>query len=106
MNNVFHSYLKSCGIKHELIVPYTPQQNGVAERKHQTIVEMARCMLHAKNLHYKFWAESMFYATYILNRTPTKALKDITLEEAWSGRKPDLHHLQIFGSVAYVHSPK
>ena len=48
----------------------------------------------------------MFFATYLLNRTPTKALKDITPEEAWSGRKPDLHHLCIFGSVAYVHTPK
>ena len=106
VNNAFHSYLRSFGIKHQLTVPYTPQQNGVAERKNRTIVEMARCMLHAKNMHYKFWAEAMACATYILNRTPTKALKDITPEEAWSGRKPNLQHLRIFGSIAYVHIPK
>ena len=75
-------------------------------RKHQTIFEIGRCMLHAKNLHCKFWAEAMFCETYILDRNPTKALKDITPEEAWSGRKPDLHHFQIFGSIAYVHTPK
>lgn len=98
--------MKSFGIKHELTIPYTPQQNGVAERKHRTIVEMARCMLHAKNMSYKFWAEVMFCATYLINRTPTKALKDITPEEAWSGRKPNLKHLRIFGSIAYVHTPK
>ena len=100
MNNAFHSYLKSCGIKHELTIPYTPQKNGVAERKHQTIVEMARYMLHAKNLHYKFWVEAMFCATYLINMTPTKALKDITPEEAWSSRKLDLHHLWIFGYIS------
>lgn len=48
----------------------------------------------------------MACATYILNRTPTKALRDITPEEAWSGRKPNLQHLRIFGSIAYVHTPK
>ena len=82
VNNAFHSYLKSCGIKHELTIPYTPQQNGVVERKHQTIVEMARCMLHAKNMHYKFWAEAMDCVTYLINSTPTKYLKKITPEEA------------------------
>ena len=106
MNNSFNSYLKSFVVKHEITIPYTPQQNGVAERKHKTIVEMARCTLHAKNMSYKFWAETMFCATYLINRTPTKALKDITPEEAWSGRKPNLKHLRIFGSIAYVHTPK
>ena len=82
------------------------QQNGVAERKHRTIVEMTRCMLHAKNMHFKFWAKAIACATYIINITPTKAFKDIAPKEAWSSRKPHLQHLRIFGSTSCVHTPK
>ena len=67
--------------------------------------------MHTENIGWRYspWGPKGHYgqgATYIINRTPTKALKDITPEEAWSGRKPDLHHLRIFGSIAYVHTPK
>lgn len=67
---------------------------------------MTRCMLHAKNVSYKIWVEAMFCTTYIINMNPTRALKDITLEEAWSSSKPNLKHLRIFGSISYVHKPK
>ena len=60
------------------IVPYTPQQNGVAKRKNYTLKEMANCMLQSKELSLNYWAEEINCANYILNRTPTKALKNIT----------------------------
>ena len=66
------------------IVPYTPQQNGVAKRKNRTLKEMANCIIQSKGLSLKYWAEAINYANYIVNRTPTKALKNITLEEAWT----------------------
>ncbi|KAL6312732.1 hypothetical protein AAG906_015139 [Vitis piasezkii] len=62
------------------------EQNGVAERKNRTVVEMARSMMKAKNLSNHFWAKE-------LNRTPY---------EAWYGRKPWVSHLKVFGSVAYT----
>eukprot|EP00253_Pinus_taeda_P031289 PITA_31289 len=70
-------------------VPYTPQQNGVAGRKNRTLKEMANCMLQSKGLSLSFWAEAINCANYIINRTPTKVLKNITPEEAWSSIKPD-----------------
>eukprot|EP00253_Pinus_taeda_P002752 PITA_02752 len=86
-------------------VPYTPQQNGVAERKNRTLMEMANCMLQSKGLSLSFWAEAINCANYIINRTPTKVLRNITPEEAWSSIKPDVSHFRIFGSEAWAHIP-
>ena len=60
-------------------------------------------MLHDKGLPYYLWAESVHTTVYILNRCPTKALGDITPFEAFSGRKPGIAHLRIFGCLCYVH---
>ena len=49
-------FLSKHGIRHQKTIPYTPQQNGLTERKNKTLVEMARCMLYSKGLHKKFWA--------------------------------------------------
>ena len=63
-------------------VPYTPQQNGVVERKNHTLKEMANCMLQSKGLSLNFWAEAMNSANYIVNHTPTMVLRNVTIEEA------------------------
>lgn len=102
----FKRFCKANGIKRHLTAAYTPQQNGVAERKNRTIFKMARSMLKGKNLHHSFWAEAVHTAVYVINRSPMKAVRNITPKEAWSGRKPQVKHLRVFGSVAYVHIPK
>eukprot|EP00253_Pinus_taeda_P013492 PITA_13492 len=66
---------------------------------------MANCMLQSKGLSLSFWAEAIKCANYIINRTPTKVLKNITPEEAWSSIKPDVSHFRIFGSEAWAHIP-
>eukprot|EP00253_Pinus_taeda_P005463 PITA_05463 len=66
---------------------------------------MANCMLQSKGLSLSFWAEAINCANYIINRTPTKVLKNITPEEAWSSIKPDVSHFRIFGSEAWAHIP-
>lgn len=53
----------------------------------------------------KYWAEAVFTVVYLLNRSPTQAVKGQTLEEVWSGRKPRISHLKIFGSLSYVWIP-
>ena len=93
------------GIQMQHTVPYTPQQNGVAERKNHTLKEMANCVLQSKGLSLCFWEEAINCANYIVNRTPTKVLKNITLEEAWSSIKPDVSHFRVFGSEAWAHIP-
>ena len=83
---------------------YTPQQNGVVERKNCTLKEMADCMIQSKGLNLKYWAETINYKNYIVNCTPTKALKNITLEEDWTKIKQYLSHLCIWQYSMGSHS--
>ncbi|KAM5569751.1 hypothetical protein ABKV19_016986 [Rosa sericea] len=98
----FDKFCNDLGLERQLTTAYTPQQNGVAERKNRTIVEMAKSMLHEKGLPYVFWGEAVSTAVYLLNRCPTKAVKDLTPFECWSRRKPSVNHLRVFGSVCFV----
>ena len=102
----FKAYLKAEGVRHELTIPKNPEQNGVAERMNRTLVETARSMLVGANLPHRFWAEALSTATYLRNRSPTKAVFDMTPCEAWTGEKPQVEKLRVFGCQAFVHIPK
>ena len=104
-SHAFQDFCKDEGIWKQLTAGYNPQQNGIAERKNRTIVEMATSMMAEKNLPKEFWAEAVHTAVYILNRCPTKAVKNMTPFEAWYGFKPSVSHLKIFGCIAYAHIP-
>ena len=105
VNEHLSSMLHRYGIKHETTVPYSKQHNGVAERLNRTLVERARTMLIESHSSPDLWAEAIATAVYLKNRSPTKALSDITPQEAWSGHKPDLRHLRIFGCRAFAKIP-
>ena len=105
-SNEFNEFLKREGIKHERSVPKTPEQNGVAERLNRTLIETVRAMLSSSRLPHKFWAEALSTAVYLKNRSYTKAVLDMTPHEAWSGSKPNVKHLRVFGCMAYSHIPK
>ncbi|MCO5579590.1 hypothetical protein L7F22_033447 [Adiantum nelumboides] len=83
MSGAFKDFLGKKGIKHQCTMPYTPQQNGVAERKNRSLMEMARCMLKAKSLPHKLWMEAVACATHVLNS-----------------------YLRVFGCLAYAHIPQ
>jgi transposase InsO family protein len=70
----FKVYCKDFGIKHYTTAPYSPQQNGVVERRNQTVVEMARCLLKSMSMPLELWGEAVKTAVYILNREPTRSL--------------------------------
>eukprot|EP00253_Pinus_taeda_P018864 PITA_18864 len=101
----FLRFCRENGIQKQFIARYTPQQNGVAERKNRTIMDMARSMLKAKHLPNDYWAEAVNCAAYILNMCPTKAVMNRVPEETWSGRKQGVTHMKVFGCVAYAHVP-
>ncbi|KAI5338773.1 hypothetical protein L3X38_018045 [Prunus dulcis] len=104
-SNEFNKFCDEMGMERHLTVAYSPQQNGVAERKNRTIVEMAKCMMFEKGMPLEFWAETVNTAVYVLNRSPTKALDKKTPFEAYSGRKLGLKYLRVFGSLCYAHVP-
>ncbi|CAO2199473.1 unnamed protein product [Urochloa humidicola] len=102
----FAEYCAEEGVRRHLTAPYTPQQNGVVERRNQTIVGMARSMMKAKKMPVAFWGEAVTTAVFILNRSPTKALKGKTPYEAWHGRKPNVSYLRTFGCIGHVKNTK
>lgn len=104
-SKAFQEYCAENGIKRQLTAAYTPQQNGVAERKNISVMNMVRCMLFGMKVPLIFWPEAVQYAVHILNRSPTSILGDVTPAEKWSEHKPSLEHLRVFGCVAFALIP-
>jgi transposase InsO family protein len=92
----FKKFCDENGIRRPLTIPYSPQQNGIVERKNRTILNMARSMLKSKNLPKEFWAEAVDCAVYLSNRCPSRSVGNKTPQEAWSGYKPSVSHLKIY----------
>lgn len=87
-------YFQSVGIIHETTTPYTPQQNGISERKNRVLKEMVNSMFSYSGLSQGFWGEPMLTACYLLNRVPNKRNK-VTPYELWTKRKPNLNYLKV-----------
>ncbi|KAK1407693.1 hypothetical protein QVD17_39315 [Tagetes erecta] len=94
-------YFQSTGIIHQTTAPYTPQQNGVAERKNRTLKEMVNSMLSYSGLSEGFWGEAMLTACHLLNRIPNKRTK-VTSYELWCKKAPNLSYLRVWGCRAVV----
>jgi len=94
--NIYQQNLNQIvGIEHQLTTPYTLEQNGVSKRRNRSVMEMARCMLHEKELPKTFWAEPANTTVFLQNRLPTKILKYKTPFEARYGYKPSLTFLKV-----------
>lgn len=106
INDEMKKFLDENGIRHRRTVPYTPEQNGSAEREMRTIMEAARTMIHDKDLSPKLWAEAVNCAVFVLNRSGTSTVKGSTPFELWYGQKADIQHFRTFGTQVFVHIPK
>ena len=102
----FNLFYEEARIEHQLTAPYTPQENGVSERKNHTIMEMVRCLMFEKNLPKEYWAEETHTTIFLLNRLPTKAIAEKTPYEAWYGFKPSLKNPKVFGCLCFVYVPQ
>lgn len=105
INQDLKDFFREEGIRSQYTVSYTPEQNGVAERKNRSLMEMARCLLIDAKLEKKYWGEAVTYSNYLQNRLGTKAT-GVSPVERWRGIKPDLKDMHIFGSKVYAHIPK
>ena len=105
LSKEFVSFCDVKGILHQLTNPYTPEQNGVAERCNRTIMESVRSMIFHAKVPLCFWAEAASTAVYVHNRSPSISVNGITPYECWFSRKPDVSNLRVFGCVAYYHIP-
>ncbi|CAL2231001.1 unnamed protein product [Prunus armeniaca] len=102
-NISFAEYCEEKGIKHEFSAPITPQHNGVVERKNRTLLEMGRVILTSAKIAKKFWAEAISTACYTANRVYLRPGTTSTPYELWKGRKPNIKHMRVFGSVCYIY---
>jgi transposase InsO family protein len=102
----FRGYLADHGIEHEVTMPYTPQQNGVAERGHQTVVTRALSSHHLSGFPRSFWGWAILNSAHIRNVLPSSALAGRTPFEVFYGRQPDVAYLRPFGALAYAHIPE
>jgi transposase InsO family protein len=95
-------YLDHEGIKHKLSAPYTPQQNGVTERKNRTLIESIRTMLDEYKTSDCFWGESINTMCHAVNRLYLHRLLNKTPYELLIGNKPIVSYFRVFGSKYYV----
>ncbi|GJT17144.1 retrotransposon protein, putative, ty1-copia subclass [Tanacetum coccineum] len=101
LSQEFKDYLGKNGIVQHLTSPYTPQQNGVSERRNRTLLDMVRSMFNLTTLPLSFWDYALESAVRILNMVPTKKV-DKTPYEIWHGKVPNLSYLKVWGCEAYV----
>ncbi|KAM1079132.1 hypothetical protein ACFX2B_013731 [Malus domestica] len=95
------SFLLQKGISHKKSCPYTPEQNGMAERKHRHVVETTITLLQTAKLPSQFWSFACQTTIYLINRMPTPILHNQSPFEALYGVVPMIHHLRTFGCACY-----
>jgi transposase InsO family protein len=101
-NSQIKGFLEDGGIKHEFSSPYTPQQNGVVERKNRTLLDMARTMLDEYKAPDRFWAKAINTACYSINRLYLQRILKKTSYELLTGKKPNVSYFRVFGSKCFI----
>ena len=100
------SYMESfcirSGISQEFSAPITPQQNDVVERKNKVIQEMAKAMIHNKDVVRNLWGETVNTACLTVNEVYFRPDTKKTPYELWKGRKTNVKYFRIFGSTCFI----
>jgi transposase InsO family protein len=99
-NSQIEGFLEEEGIKHEFSSPYTPQQNGVVERKNRTLLYKARTMLDEYKTPDRFWAEAINTTCYSINQLYLHRILKKTSYELLTDKKPNVSYLESLGANA------
>jgi len=105
-NTNIEEYCDEVGIKHEFSSTYTPQQNGIVERKNRTLITLARTMLDEYNTSEKMWAEAINTACYASNRLFPHKFLEKTPYELLNGKKPGVSFFRVFGCKCYIYKKR
>ncbi|KAK1698754.1 hypothetical protein QYE76_015451 [Lolium multiflorum] len=100
-NYTLNDFLSDEGIRHQYSAAYTPQQNGVAERKNRTLLDMARSMMAEYKSRYNFWAEAISTACHSSNRLYLRKGLNKTPYEILTGNKPNISYFKVFGCKCF-----
>jgi hypothetical protein len=101
-NSQIEGFLEDEGIKHAFSYPYTPQKNGVVERKNRTLLDMARTMLVEYKTTDRFWTEAINTACYSINQLYLHRILKKTSYELLTGKKPNVSYFRVFGSKCFI----
>jgi hypothetical protein len=93
-------------VKHEFSITYTPQQNGVVERKNKTLIILARAMLDDYGTPEIFWAEAINTTCHAINRVYLHRLLEKTPYELLVGRKPNISYFRVFDCKCFIYKKK
>jgi hypothetical protein len=99
-------FLNEEGIGHEFFIAYTPQQNGIVERKNRTLVEAARIMLDEYKVLDHFWADAINTACHAINGLYLHKILNKTAYELLLGKKPNVSYFRVFGSKCFILNKK
>ncbi|XP_047257832.1 uncharacterized protein LOC124889803 isoform X2 [Capsicum annuum] len=103
--NKFQEFMTYQGIIHQTSCPYTPQQNGIAERKNRHLIETAHALLIESHVPLRFWGDVVLVSCYLINRMPLSSIQNQVL---YSILLPQSHLYfispRVFGSTCFVHN--
>ena len=102
LNQTLYSWCREQGFDIQTTAPYSPSQNGVAERMNRTLVELGRTMIKGQDVPEFLWEYTIAHAAYLRNRSSTTFLKESTPYQLWNGIKPNINHLREFGAPVWV----
>lgn len=102
VNQKVDSLLKSYGILHQTTCPYSPQQNGIVERRHRHILNLSNVLIFHAKLPISLWGNYVLTACYLIYRTPTPLLQGLSPYEALFNQSLDYTHLRVFGCLCYA----
>ncbi|GJT37651.1 putative RNA-directed DNA polymerase [Tanacetum coccineum] len=101
VNNNMDMFFNHNGIIHQTTCPYTPQQNGIVERKHRHLLNVARSLMFQGWIPLYMWTECVLTAVYLINRLPSSLLNGNSPFKMIYGIKPKLSHIRSFGCLCY-----
>ena len=99
-----NDYCENEEIIHEVTPPFSPESNGVAERKNKTLKEMMNSLLVSASAPNNLWGEAILFICHLQNRIPYKKTGK-TPYELWKGHAPNLKYLKVWGCLSKVMLP-